>query len=124
MVTQRKQIVICLKLEGKENRMHGSSSLGSFIAMRRKLMGLTQAELSDRVGVSKSAIAKWETDGGLPDRDNLKRLGEVMNVSVDELHRIIRNTATFGTEEVNITPEIITVLESYGYKVIRPWQGR
>lgn len=92
--------------------------------MRRKLMGLTQAELSDRVGVSKSAIAKWETDGGLPDRDNLKRLGEVMNVSVDELHRIIRNTATFGTEEVNITPEIITVLESYGYKVIRPWQGR
>ncbi len=83
--------------------MHGSSSLGSFIAMRRKLMGLTQAE---------------------SDRDNLKRLGEVMNVSVDELHRIIRNTATFGTEEVNITPEIITVLESYGYKVIRPWQGR
>ena len=64
-------------------------SLGVFIARRRKYMGLTQEELAKRIGVSKSAIAKWETNGGLPDRDNLKKIAEVMKVSVDDLHRII-----------------------------------
>ena len=57
-------------------------SLGRFISARRKKMRLTQEELADKVNVSKSAVAKWETDGGLPDRDNLKRIAEVMNVSI------------------------------------------
>ena len=52
-------------------------------------MGLTQEELGNKIGVSKSAIAKWETNGGLPDRNNLKKLSEIMNVSVDELYRVI-----------------------------------
>ncbi len=101
--------------------MDKNSSLGHFIATRRKHMRLTQEELAEKIGVSKSAIAKWETDGGLPDRDNLRRLAEMMRVSVDDLHRIIgragMNEADF---DVNVTPEIIAVLESHGYKVIRP----
>ena len=96
-------------------------SLGRFIAMRRKFMKLTQEELADRIGVSKSAIAKWETDGGLPDRDNLKRLSEELNVTVDDLHRIIKNAAGPGRDlNINITPDVISALESYGYRVIRP----
>ena len=42
-------------------------------------MKLTQTELAEEIGVSKSAIAKWETDGGLPDRDNLRRISETIN---------------------------------------------
>jgi transcriptional regulator with XRE-family HTH domain len=97
-------------------------SLGQFISTRRKHMRLTQEELADQVGVSKSAIAKWETDGGLPDRDNLRRISEVMDVSVDELHRIIEQPETNHKDffDVNITLEVIKALESYGYKVIRP----
>ncbi len=83
-------------------------------------MGLTQEELAEKVGVSKSAIAKWETDGGLPDRDNLQRLAEVINVSVDELHRIIRGECGRPDSAVNITEDVIGVLESYGYTVIPP----
>ncbi len=101
--------------------MHNQMKLGRFLASRRRLMGLTQEELADRIGVSKSAIGKWETDGGLPDRDNLKKISEVMNVSVDELHRIIKSEEYSDMDfDVNITPEVISVLESYGYKVIRP----
>ena len=84
-------------------------------------MKLTQEELAERVGVSKSAIAKWETDGGLPDRDNLKRLSEEINVSVDELHRVIDKVSNMGDDiDINITSDVISTLESYGYKVIRP----
>ncbi len=101
--------------------MQNQMKLGRFLASRRRLMGLTQEEMADRIGVSKSAIAKWETDGGLPDRDNLKKISEVMNVSVDELHKIIKSDDYPEKDfDVNITPEVISVLESYGYKVIRP----
>ncbi len=96
-------------------------SLGRFIADRRKALRMTQEELAERMYVSKSAVAKWETNGGLPDRDNLKELSSVLNVSVDDLHRIIRSGNCEDSDlEVNITAEVITLLESYGYKVIRP----
>ena len=96
-------------------------SLGRFIAQRRKYMRLTQEELAEKINVSKSAIAKWETDAGIPDRDNLKRLAMAIGVSVDDLHRIIGTKDLEDIDlELNITPEVIAALESYGYKVIRP----
>ena len=84
-------------------------------------MRLTQEDLAILIGVSKSAVAKWETDGGLPDRDNLKRLSEVMGASVDDMHRVIgRADAKDADLRINITPDVIASLESFGYKVIRP----
>lgn len=96
-------------------------NLGKFIADRRKMLHMTQEELAWEIHVSKSAIAKWETNGGLPDRDNLKKLSSVINVSVDDLHRIIQSVNYEDVDlDVNITAEVITLLESYGYKVLRP----
>ena len=81
-------------------------------------------ELAERICVSKSAVAKWETDGGIPDRDNLFRLSKAINISVSDLHLIIRNSgkedADYG---VNITGDVIAILESHGYKVQRPGEG-
>ena len=99
-------------------------SLGRFIQTRRKYMCFTQEDLAEKVHVSKSAIAKWETDAGIPDRDNLYRLSEILNVTVDDLHRIIENSDAKDIDlEVNITADVIATLESYGYKVIRPGQN-
>ena len=38
--------------------MEDKSSLGRFISARRKFLRLTQEELAEKIGVSKSAIAK------------------------------------------------------------------
>ena len=101
--------------------MNGRVTLGRFIAARRKFMRLTQKELAKQVGVSKSAIAKWETDGGLPERDNLKKLSEAMNVTVDDLLGMTdERHIPEKNPDVNITPDLIAALESYGYRVIRP----
>ena len=100
--------------------MEEKKSLGQFIAMRRRQMQLTQEELAEQIGVSKSAIAKWETDGGLPDRDNLRKLAEIINMSVDDLHRIIKGSSTADAGSINITSEVIGILESYGYTVSPP----
>lgn len=99
-------------------------SLGKFIAIRRKNLHMTQEELASKLNVSKSAVAKWETDGGVPDRDNLYKLAEVMSVSVNDLHRIKASRDFKEVDfEVNITLDIIKVLENYGYTVIRPEYG-
>ncbi len=96
-------------------------TIGKLISARRKVLRMTQFDLAVLIGVSKSAVAKWETDGGLPDRDNLRRIADVMEVSVDDLHRIIGRAGMKKADiTVNITPEVISALESYGYKVIRP----
>ena len=51
----------------------------------RKNAGLTQAELAEKICVSRQAITKWETDKGIPDIDNLRMLSKVLNVSIDFL---------------------------------------
>lgn len=51
----------------------------------RNNAGLTQAELAEKICVSRQAITKWETDKGIPDIDNLRLLSKVLNVSIDFL---------------------------------------
>ena len=94
-------------------------TFGKYISHKRKEMQMTQEELATKLHVSKSAIAKWETDGGIPDRDNLIKLAKVMKVSVDELYKIIDKSEK-RNEEINITSDIIATLELYGYQVKRP----
>ena len=101
--------------------MRDEMSFGRYLAHYRRILGLTQEKLAEKLGVSKSAIAKWETDGGVPERDNLKKLADVMSVSVDELHRRIDGEqADNPALSVNITTDIINVLEMHGYRVIGP----
>jgi len=103
-----------------EGEMRVYITLGEFISSRRKRMRLTQEKLAELVNVSKSAIAKWETDGGIPDRANLMGLADVFKVSIDDLYVIIDENYIPVDKEVNITSEIIAVLESHGYTVIKP----
>lgn len=60
-------------------------TLGEKIKKARSKCGLSQEQLAEKLSVSRSAIAKWETDKGLPDVGNLKVLARLLNVSVDHL---------------------------------------
>lgn len=51
----------------------------------RKQAGLSQEDLSKKLGISRSAVAKWECDKGIPDIDNLKMLSQLLDVSIDYL---------------------------------------
>lgn len=55
------------------------------IKQLRKEAGLSQEKLADKLGVSRQAVTKWETDGGLPDIENLKTISAFFGISVDEL---------------------------------------
>lgn len=60
-------------------------TLGEKIRHARKSCGLSQEGLAEKLCVSRSAIAKWETDKGMPDVENLKYLSRLLNVSLDYL---------------------------------------
>ena len=60
-------------------------TLGEKIRLARKRSGLSQQQLAEKLCVSRSAIAKWETDKGMPDVENLKLLSRLLQVSLDAL---------------------------------------
>ena len=60
-------------------------TLGEKLKEARKQAGLSQEQLSEKLGVSRSAVAKWETDNGTPDVDNLKVISKLLNASIDHL---------------------------------------
>ena len=60
-------------------------TLGEKIREIRRKCSISQEQLAEKMSVSRSAIAKWETDKGLPDVGNLKMLARLLNVSVDQL---------------------------------------
>lgn len=60
-------------------------TLGEKIKEARKEAGLSQEQLAEKMCVSRSAIAKWETDKGMPDVNNLKVIAQLLNVSIDYL---------------------------------------
>lgn len=51
----------------------------------RKLHKLSQEQVADRLGVSRQAVAKWETGETTPDIHNCVALAQLYDVSVDEL---------------------------------------
>lgn len=55
---------------------------GGRIAQKRKEQGLSQEALGDRLGVSRQAIYKWESDSALPEIDKLIALSRLFGVSV------------------------------------------
>ena len=60
-------------------------TIGEKIKEARIGIGLSQEELAEKLNVSRSAIAKWEADKGVPDIENLKSISKLLNVSLDFL---------------------------------------
>ena len=53
------------------------------IAFVRKAAGLTQEQLGEKLGVTRQAVSKWESNQATPDALTVARLCTVLNVSAD-----------------------------------------
>lgn len=51
----------------------------------RKEKGLSQAELAERMDVSRQAISRWEVGDAVPSTEKLKVLAQLYGVTVDHL---------------------------------------
>ena len=59
--------------------------VGAQISALRKLKGLTQNELGERLNISYQAVSKWERGEALPDTAILLSLAEALETSVDNI---------------------------------------
>ena len=51
----------------------------------RKQAGMSQEQLAEKLGVSRQAVTKWETDAGIPDIENMMAISVLFEISIDEL---------------------------------------
>lgn len=51
----------------------------------RKQTGMSQEQLAEKLGVSRQAVTKWETNAGIPDIENIMAIATLFGCSIDEL---------------------------------------
>ena len=84
----------------------------------RKQMGISQELLAEKIGVSRQAVTKWETDAGIPDIENILSISNLFNISIDEL--LSNEIAAPNTSEYlfeSITEYDIDKVKSYDMKL-------
>lgn len=59
--------------------------IGDNIQTRRAVIGITQEQLAEDVGVSRQTVAKWESGETSPDFDHAIRVASALDVSLDDL---------------------------------------
>ena len=76
-----------------------ASKFGKFISDQRKELGMTQADLGNKLMVTDKAVSKWERGLGFPDINTLEPLAGALQVSVQELMRAEKNVTQVTNEE-------------------------
>lgn len=61
-----------------------NKKISEFISNKRKQLGMTQAEVAEKLKISFQAVSKWE-NGTLPNVEALVELARVLNTTVDEI---------------------------------------
>lgn len=57
------------------------------IKKKREERGVTQNELAERLNISRTTVAMWETGNSMPRAETLMQLAKIFNCTVDELLR-------------------------------------
>ena len=86
--------------------------IGKLIEKYRKQKKLTQKELANRLGVSNTAVSKWETGNNLPDISMLEPLSDVLEVDILELLK------TQKSSHEDTSKKFVKVKKHKLYKVI------
>ena len=76
--------------------------IGNKINQLRKLSGMTQEQLAEKLNVSRQTISKWEAGGTSPDLDSIVKVSKIFHVSLDDL-------LTEGESDVTKNDEQITL---------------
>jgi len=87
--------------------------IGEKIKLARNEKGLTQVELAEKLGISRSAIACYETERRTPDFKDLQNIASMLGVSVEyfaDMHPnneltdfILRATALFSNSDITVS---------------------
>lgn len=60
-------------------------TIGELIRAKRKKLGMSQTRLGEELGVTKGTILSWEMEKTIPNKINLKRISEILNIEESEM---------------------------------------
>ncbi len=88
-------------------------SMGARLAQERRSQNLTQEQLAEKLGVTRQAVSRWESDTAYPETDKILRMAALFGVSCDYLLGV-------GSETGSAPPSPVTRLlrETVGKKVL------
>lgn len=86
-------------------------TVGERIKYLREKAELTQKDIATKLGVEPAAISKYELDMREPNIESLKKLGELFNVSIDNL--LGRTPDVFVGEKDKVEFDISVIKEKY-----------
>lgn len=61
------------------------TTIGNYIAQKRRAQNLTQEQLAEKLGVSNKTISKWENGKCMPDYSIIQKLCTALHVTLSEL---------------------------------------
>lgn len=104
-------------------------SLGNKLAEARKKQNLTQEQLAERLGVTRQAVSRWESDTAYPETDKIVRMAQILDVScdyllqdgVDEKGRPVTPTVTRLLRQAQGKRVKLTFYESDGMPIVHEW---
>lgn len=60
-------------------------TFGNKLAEARRKQNITQEQLAEKLGVTRQAVSRWESDTAFPDTGKIVRMAELLGVSCDYL---------------------------------------
>ncbi len=78
----------------KKEHMVNTKMIGNKIAVARKKVNISQAQLAQRLFISSQAVGKWERGESMPDIITLNRLAEILGVDLNYFSEGIEPVAT------------------------------
>lgn len=96
------------------------TTIGQRIARERKRLGLSQEALGEKLGVSRQAISKWESDAAIPEIDKLIVLSKLFGVSVGWLLGTEAEPNPAASESRGFTDEQLRMVEEIVKRYSQP----
>ncbi|MFA9380814.1 MAG: helix-turn-helix domain-containing protein [Acetanaerobacterium sp.] len=78
----------------------------------RKAKGISQEDLADKVGVSRQAVSKWESEQSVPDLDKIIIMSEYFDVTTDYILKGIEPAVNNQGTHAVLTSKILYIASS------------
>ncbi len=91
--------------------------IGNKLNQLRKLSGMTQEQLAEKIKVSRQTISKWESDNTSPDLESIVKISKIFHVSLDDLLKEAKTSMTNRNNE-QITLEDLMKINLHNRKMM------
>lgn len=89
--------------------------IGEEIRQLRKLSGMTQEQLAEKLNVSRQALSKWENGASPPDIESMVKIAVLFQISLDEL--LVKREPKDKEPQMQITLEDLTRINLHNRKM-------